>query len=161
MGRERDEIGRPPFQDAHQIPDFKALPGGDKQYRMPDMPALPHQRGHRHHAVRRDQRRFDKAVSAAQTMGVRTAAGLGLNRALHRIKVIERDKALRLLMQPDEKLLVGRAEPDGFAEARRQLDMTPAGHITHSAAEKRFVHRCPHCRGDIWLTEPVRVAELR
>lgn len=70
------------------------------------MTALAHQRGHRDHAIRRDQRGFDKAIGAAQAMSVRHATGLDIDRALHRIAAIERNKALCVLMQSDEKPLI-------------------------------------------------------
>ncbi|MGY4395710.1 hypothetical protein ACVWZA_000871 [Sphingomonas sp. UYAg733] len=162
MGCEYDEIGGAPLENVSQIPDFEAPPGRDKQHRVPDMAALTHQRRQGHHAVRRDQRRFDKAIIPAQAMCIgRDIARLSIKLALHRIATIKRNKALCVLMQADEKHLIQRAEPDGFHEATRQRDITSAGHIAHGAAEKELVHSNPHCHHTTWLTEPVRVAEFR
>ena len=162
MSGERDEFGWSALEHAGHVPDFEAPSGGDKQDRMPDMAALTHEWRQDHRAVRRDQRRFDKAIVPAQAMRIgRNTACLSVELTLQRIVTVECHQALCFLMQADEQLLIRRPEADGFAEAMRQRDLARAGQVAYGAAEKELVHSYPHCRLALWLTEPVRVAEFR
>jgi hypothetical protein len=118
---EHGEIGRPVFEHVIKYPDLEMVAHPDEQSALRDAAPRAHPRRDRYAALTVEFRRRDEAEGAALGGVVCLGVVIALPFAVAPVafgdaNTVVNDHARRLVMQPDEKMIVGGARLDRDAE---------------------------------------------